>query len=78
MPDLQYVHLNVFAKQPFTGNQLAVFLDAEGIDEKRMQRIALSSRAEGLEEVQVGGETVLVGEGTIRAQPAACLQIQST
>ena len=40
MPVLQYVHLNVFANQPFTGNQLAVFLDAEGIDEKRMQRIA--------------------------------------
>src|SRR5271168_1642284 len=40
MPVLQYVHLNVFANQPFTGNQLAVFLDAEGLDEKRMQRIA--------------------------------------
>ena len=40
MPDLQYVHLNVFTNQPFTGNQLAVFLNAEGIDEKRMQRIA--------------------------------------
>lgn len=40
MPVLQYVHLNVFANQPFTGNQLAVFLDAEGIDERQMQRIA--------------------------------------
>jgi len=40
VPHLQYVHLNVFANQPFTGNQLAVFLEAEGIDEKRMQRIA--------------------------------------
>jgi trans-2,3-dihydro-3-hydroxyanthranilate isomerase len=40
MPDFQYVHLNVFANQPFTGNQLAVFLDAEGLDEKRMRRIA--------------------------------------
>src|SRR5208282_4356242 len=40
MPVLQYVHLDVFTNQPFTGNQLAVFLDAEGIDEKRMQRIA--------------------------------------
>ena len=40
MRGLQYVHLNVFANQPFTGNQLAVFLDAEGIDERRMQRIA--------------------------------------
>ena len=40
MPVLHYVHLNVFANQPFTGNQLAVFLDAKGIDEKQMQRIA--------------------------------------
>ena len=40
MPVLQYVHLDVFADQPFTGTQLAVFLDAAGIDEKRMQRIA--------------------------------------
>jgi trans-2,3-dihydro-3-hydroxyanthranilate isomerase len=40
MPVLQYVHLDVFTGQPFTGNQLAVFLDAAGIDEQRMQRIA--------------------------------------
>ena len=40
MPVLQYVHLDVFTDQPFTGNQLAVFLDAAGIDEQRMQRIA--------------------------------------
>jgi len=40
MPVLQYVHLDVFTNQPFTGNQLAVFLDAAGIDERRMQRIA--------------------------------------
>ena len=40
MPALQYIHLDVFTNQPFTGNQLAVFLDAEGIDERRMQRIA--------------------------------------
>jgi trans-2,3-dihydro-3-hydroxyanthranilate isomerase len=40
MPVLQYVHLDVFTDQPFTGIQLAVFLDASGIDEQRMQRIA--------------------------------------
>ena len=40
MPVLQYVHLDVFTDQPFTGNQLAVFLDATGIDEQLMQRIA--------------------------------------
>ena len=37
---LQYVHLDVFTNQAFTGNQLAVFLDAAGVDERRMQRIA--------------------------------------
>ena len=40
MPVLRYVHLDVFTNQPFTGNQLAVFLDAAGIDERRMQKTA--------------------------------------
>jgi len=40
MPVLEYVHLDVFTNQPFTGIQVAVFLDAAGIDEQRMQRIA--------------------------------------
>jgi trans-2,3-dihydro-3-hydroxyanthranilate isomerase len=40
MPVFHYVHLDVFTDQPFTGNMLAVFLDAAGIDEKRMQQIA--------------------------------------
>jgi hypothetical protein len=40
MPALQYIHLDVFTNQLFTGNQLAVFLAAAGIDERRMQRIA--------------------------------------
>jgi trans-2,3-dihydro-3-hydroxyanthranilate isomerase len=40
VPALQYIHLDVFTNQPFTGNQLAVFLAAAGIDERRMQRIA--------------------------------------
>jgi trans-2,3-dihydro-3-hydroxyanthranilate isomerase len=36
----QYVRLDVFTNQPFTGIQLAVFPDAAGIDERRMQVIA--------------------------------------
>lgn len=40
MPVLQYCRLDVFTNQAFTGNQLAVFLDAAGVDERRMQRIA--------------------------------------
>src|ERR1700682_3875566 len=40
MPVFQYVRLDVLTDQLFTGIQLAVFLDAAGIDERRMQRIA--------------------------------------
>src|SRR5215469_2377961 len=36
----EYVRLDVFSNQPFTGIQLAVFPDAAGIDERRMQVIA--------------------------------------
>src|SRR5262249_28758079 len=37
----RYIHLDVFTNRPFTGNQLAVFLDAEGLDTYLMQCIAL-------------------------------------
>jgi trans-2,3-dihydro-3-hydroxyanthranilate isomerase len=40
MSVLRYIRLDVFTNQPFTGIQLAVFPDAAGIDERRMQRIA--------------------------------------
>ena len=40
MSVLRYVRLDVFTNQPFSGIQLAVFRDAAGIDERRMQRIA--------------------------------------
>src|SRR6201993_370523 len=40
MSVLRYVRLDVFTNQPFTGIQLAVFPDAAGIDDQRMQRIA--------------------------------------
>ena len=40
MSVLRYIRLDVFTNQPFTGIQLAVFPDAVGIDERRMQRIA--------------------------------------
>jgi trans-2,3-dihydro-3-hydroxyanthranilate isomerase len=36
----RHVRLDVFTNRPFTGIQLAVFPDAAGIDERRMQRIA--------------------------------------
>lgn len=37
---LQYQHLDVFADAAFQGNQLAVFLEAAGLDAPLMQRIA--------------------------------------
>jgi trans-2,3-dihydro-3-hydroxyanthranilate isomerase len=36
----EYLHLDVFADQPFAGNQLAVFTEAAGLDSGRMQQIA--------------------------------------
>jgi trans-2,3-dihydro-3-hydroxyanthranilate isomerase len=35
-----FLHYDVFTSQPFTGNQLAVFLDGRGLDDRRMQSIA--------------------------------------
>jgi trans-2,3-dihydro-3-hydroxyanthranilate isomerase len=40
MPSLDYIHLDVFTGQRFEGNQLAVFMDARGLDPATMQRIA--------------------------------------
>jgi trans-2,3-dihydro-3-hydroxyanthranilate isomerase len=36
----EYLHLDVFADQPFAGNQLAVFREATGLGSGRMQQIA--------------------------------------
>jgi trans-2,3-dihydro-3-hydroxyanthranilate isomerase len=38
--DLEYLHLDVFTSRRFEGNQLAVFLDARGLDVRAMQTIA--------------------------------------
>lgn len=40
MRSFRYVHLDVFADRPLSGNQLAVFTDADGLDEREMQLIA--------------------------------------
>jgi len=40
MTSLKYMHLDVFTRRRFEGNQLAVFFDAEGLDEGVMQTIA--------------------------------------
>jgi trans-2,3-dihydro-3-hydroxyanthranilate isomerase len=37
---LDYLHLDVFSRRPFEGNQLAVFPEAAGLDSALMQRIA--------------------------------------
>jgi trans-2,3-dihydro-3-hydroxyanthranilate isomerase len=40
MPDLRFLHYDVFTSQRFEGNQLAVFLDPRGIDSETMQTLA--------------------------------------
>lgn len=40
LPLSRYYLLDVFTASPFAGNQLAVFLDADGIEAERMQAIA--------------------------------------
>lgn len=40
MSDLRFLHLDVFTDRPLSGNQLAVFPDARGVDARLMQRIA--------------------------------------
>lgn len=39
MKRLEYRQVDVFAREPFAGNPVAVFLDAEGLTAERMQRI---------------------------------------
>jgi trans-2,3-dihydro-3-hydroxyanthranilate isomerase len=41
MPTYRYVFADVFTDVPLTGNQLAVFTDARGIDDGTMQALAL-------------------------------------
>ncbi len=40
MNEYHYSHLDVFTEIPFTGNQLAVYLEAEGMSDSLMQKIA--------------------------------------
>ncbi len=39
MPTARYLHYDVFTSRPFEGNQLAVFLDARGLDTRDMQTL---------------------------------------
>src|SRR5512139_3710283 len=40
MPTFRYVLADVFTDTPLTGNQLAVFTDARGLDDETMQALA--------------------------------------
>jgi trans-2,3-dihydro-3-hydroxyanthranilate isomerase len=40
MTSYKYLHLDVFTDRPFEGNQLAVFLDGRGLDDRAMQTFA--------------------------------------
>lgn len=44
MADYRYVVADVFTRTPLTGNQLAVFTDARGLDTETMQALALEIR----------------------------------
>jgi trans-2,3-dihydro-3-hydroxyanthranilate isomerase len=44
MPRFRYVVADVFTDTPLTGNQLAVFTDARGLDDETMQALALELR----------------------------------
>lgn len=39
MPTARYLHYDVFTARPFEGNQLAVFLDAGGLETRQMQTL---------------------------------------
>ena len=39
MPSYRYVFADVFTDTPLTGNQLAVFTDARGLDDATMQAL---------------------------------------
>lgn len=39
MPTVRYLHYDVFTATPFEGNQLAVFLEAHGLDARQMQAL---------------------------------------
>lgn len=39
MPTARYLHYDVFTARPFEGNQLAVFLDAGGLEARQMQTL---------------------------------------
>ena len=41
MPNFRYVFADVFTDTPLSGNQLAVFTDARGLDDAKMQALAL-------------------------------------
>ena len=41
MPTYRYVFADVFTDVPLTGNQLAVFTDARGLDDETMQALAV-------------------------------------
>ena len=46
MPHYSYYTADIFTEQPFGGNPLAVFPDAEGLSEEMMQKITQKQRAE--------------------------------
>jgi len=44
MPTYRFIQLDVFTDEPFAGNSLAVFPEAEGITDEQMLKIAREMR----------------------------------
>ena len=40
MVSYKFIQLDVFTDEPFTGNALAVFPEAQGLSDEQMQRVA--------------------------------------
>lgn len=61
----RYVLLDVFTDRPLTGNPLAVVLDAEGLDDRRMQAIAAEFNLSETVFIEKTGNPVHAGRARI-------------
>src|ERR1044071_4977752 len=64
MPEYRFVQFDVFTDQPFCGNPLAVFPEAEGIPDERQMQIAREMNL---------SETVFVFKSDKENVPAICV-----
>src|ERR1041385_2860450 len=69
----RFIQLDVFTEEPFTGNALAVFPEAEGISDEQMMKIAremnLSETVFVLKTTEDGGRSTAKGESPSATNP---------